>query len=201
MQAGQVRAAFSWTPLGRSKPTINDFNLTVDAGERILLVGRSGSGKSTVLHAIAGALGTTVAGDVLGWVGVGGGLGYTGRNPAAGMAAERMGGGVRSGQKISGWIGLRSAAESTRPWPRCRCPIRLRIRLPHCPAVSSSDSPSPVCSLFAPTSSCSMSRPRCLMMLLPNKFEIRLSEPWVSGPWSSLSTGLSRGWSAWTAFW
>ena len=102
MQAGQVRAAFSWTPLGRSKPTINDFNLTVDAGERILLVGRSGSGKSTVLHAIAGALGTTVAGDLLGSVEVGGRLGYIAQNPADGIVAEQIGRDVAFGPENIG---------------------------------------------------------------------------------------------------
>ncbi|HPU14405.1 MAG TPA: ATP-binding cassette domain-containing protein [Aeromicrobium sp.] len=91
MQAGQVRAAFCWTPLGRSKPTVSNFNLNVDAGERILLVGRSGSGKSTVLHALAGALGATIAGELTGSIKSGGQLGYIAQNPTDGIVAEQIG--------------------------------------------------------------------------------------------------------------
>jgi len=53
---------FTWRPLGRRNPVVAGLDLTIEAGERVLLVGPSGAGKSTLLHGLAGALGTTIAG-------------------------------------------------------------------------------------------------------------------------------------------
>ena len=47
---------FSWHHPGRPEPVISGLNLTINPGEKILLLGTSGAGKSTLLHAIAGVL-------------------------------------------------------------------------------------------------------------------------------------------------
>ena len=47
---------FSWHHPGRPDPVINGLNLTINPGEKVLLLGTSGAGKSTLLHAIAGVL-------------------------------------------------------------------------------------------------------------------------------------------------
>lgn len=45
-----------WRPLTRRAPTIDGLDLVIPAGQRVLLAGASGSGKSTVLRALAGLL-------------------------------------------------------------------------------------------------------------------------------------------------
>lgn len=47
---------FSWHHPGRPDPVISGLNLTINPGEKVLLLGTSGAGKSTLLHAIAGVL-------------------------------------------------------------------------------------------------------------------------------------------------
>ena len=46
----------TWQPLTRREPTIDALDLEIPAGQRVLLAGASGSGKSTVLRALAGLL-------------------------------------------------------------------------------------------------------------------------------------------------
>lgn len=48
---------WSWTYAGRSAPAVAHLDLEIAAGERVLLLGGSGAGKSTVLAALAGVLG------------------------------------------------------------------------------------------------------------------------------------------------
>lgn len=55
----------TWRPATRRLPTIDDLTLHIAPGERVLLAGASGSGKSTVLTALAGLLDTT-GGDLTG---------------------------------------------------------------------------------------------------------------------------------------
>ncbi len=47
---------FTYTPVGRSAPTLDSATLTIPAGQRVLLTGASGSGKSTLLKALAGLI-------------------------------------------------------------------------------------------------------------------------------------------------
>ncbi|UQN31157.1 ATP-binding cassette domain-containing protein [Brachybacterium kimchii] len=61
--------AVTWTPSTRSRPTIDDLTLHIPAGQRVLLTGPSGGGKSTVLRALTGLLDTStgdLAGDATG---------------------------------------------------------------------------------------------------------------------------------------
>src|SRR5699024_9451612 len=58
----------TWRPMGRREPVLRDLDLTVPAGQRVLLVGPSGSGKSTLLRALAGLLLTVDSGDLSGAV-------------------------------------------------------------------------------------------------------------------------------------
>src|SRR5699024_10814104 len=46
----------TWHPHSRTEPTVLDLALEIPAGQRVLLAGASGSGKSTVLRALAGLL-------------------------------------------------------------------------------------------------------------------------------------------------
>ncbi|MFD1211877.1 ABC transporter ATP-binding protein [Arthrobacter sp. GCM10027362] len=48
---------WGWRHAGRPAPAIHGLDLEIQAGERVLLLGASGSGKSTFLHALAGVLG------------------------------------------------------------------------------------------------------------------------------------------------
>lgn len=55
----------TWRPATRRRPTIDGLDLTVPAGQRVLLLGASGAGKSTVLLALAGLLDAS-AGELTG---------------------------------------------------------------------------------------------------------------------------------------
>ncbi|MDN5687682.1 MAG: ATP-binding cassette domain-containing protein [Brachybacterium sp.] len=55
--AGELAlSGLTWRPLTRAEPTIVGLDLAIPAGSRVLLAGASGSGKSTVLRALAGLL-------------------------------------------------------------------------------------------------------------------------------------------------
>lgn len=47
---------FTWFHSGRPEPAVSDLDLDIPAGQKVLLVGGSGAGKSTFLHAVAGVL-------------------------------------------------------------------------------------------------------------------------------------------------
>ena len=91
MAAGARFRGFAWRPLGRRDPVIAGFDLIIEAGERVLISGPSGAGKSTLLYALAGALGTTIAGELSGEVEVDGRIGLLLQNPGDAVVAERIG--------------------------------------------------------------------------------------------------------------
>jgi energy-coupling factor transport system ATP-binding protein len=68
-----------------------DLDLAIAPGERVLLLGASGAGKSSLLHALAGALGTTIAGDASGVAEVDGRLGLVPQDPDDAVVADRIG--------------------------------------------------------------------------------------------------------------
>lgn len=100
--AGARFRGFAWRPLGRREPVIADFDLTIEAGERVLIAGPSGAGKSTLLYALAGALGTTVAGERSGEVNVDGRIGLLLQNPGDAIVAEHIGRDVAFGPENLG---------------------------------------------------------------------------------------------------
>lgn len=87
----------SWTPLGQREPVLDGVDLTIAEGERVLVTGPSGGGKSTLLRALAGLLGTTTGGDLRGDVQVAGRAAHPGdvalltQDPRDARVAERAG--------------------------------------------------------------------------------------------------------------
>ncbi len=90
-QAAIDLAGVRWRPLGRRDPVLDGLDLRIGPGERVLLVGATGSGKTTVLRAIAGLLGEPVPGELSGRIDVSGRLGMLLQNPAAALVAECVG--------------------------------------------------------------------------------------------------------------
>lgn len=105
MTASELRAelrGFGWRPLGRRVPAVQDLDLRVRPGERILLAGPSGAGKSTVVHALAGVLGGALPGERSGEVRVDGQIGLLLQNPGSAVVADRIGRDVAFGPENSG---------------------------------------------------------------------------------------------------
>lgn len=73
MAGAHVRVSgWGWTHAGRSRPAVTGIDLTVEPGERVLLLGASGAGKSTLLHGLAGVLGGDEEGDQTGSIAIDG---------------------------------------------------------------------------------------------------------------------------------
>jgi energy-coupling factor transporter ATP-binding protein EcfA2 len=119
----QVRG-LTWRPAGRRRPVLADFELSIPAGERVLLAGPSGAGKSTLLRAIAGLLLTADVGDLTGSVTIDGRppqetpgqVGLLLQDPTAAVVAARVSRDVAFG------------LENTRV-PRQQMPARVRRAL------------------------------------------------------------------------
>lgn len=54
---------FGWRHAGRKEPALHSVNLSIEPGEKVLVLGPSGAGKSTLLAGIAGVLGDDQDGD------------------------------------------------------------------------------------------------------------------------------------------
>ncbi|HEU4807928.1 MAG TPA: ABC transporter ATP-binding protein [Homoserinimonas sp.] len=54
---------WGWRYAGRRAAAVSELTMQIEPGERVLLLGASGAGKSTVLHALAGVLGGDDDGD------------------------------------------------------------------------------------------------------------------------------------------
>jgi energy-coupling factor transport system ATP-binding protein len=64
--ASVVARGWGWRHAGRASFAVSGLDLRIEPGERVLLLGASGAGKSTVLQALAGVLGGDDEGDEAG---------------------------------------------------------------------------------------------------------------------------------------
>ncbi len=107
----------SWTPLGCRSPVLDDIDLFVEPGERVLVTGPSGGGKSTLLRALAGVLEAAEDGTLTGEVLLGGSTPLSGdcglllQDPQAGIVASTVGRDVAFGLE-------NRALPRTEIWPR-----------------------------------------------------------------------------------
>src|SRR5690348_14504308 len=100
----------AWRPYGRRDPVIPGLDLTVCAGQRVLLVGPSGSGKSTLLRALAGVLEVADSGERSGSVLLdgappgerAGAVGLVLQEPGAGVVSATIGRDVAFGLENTG---------------------------------------------------------------------------------------------------
>ncbi|MFE1646799.1 ABC transporter ATP-binding protein [Microbacterium sp. P01] len=67
-----VARGWGWRHGGRRRWAVSGLDLRIDPGERVLLLGASGSGKSTILQGLAGVLGDEEDGDSTGDLTIGG---------------------------------------------------------------------------------------------------------------------------------
>ena len=100
----------AWRPYGRRDPVVPGLDLTIDAGQRVLLVGPSGSGKSTVLRGLAGVLEVADSGERSGTVLLdgaepgarAGAVGLVLQEPGAGVVSATIGRDVAFGLENTG---------------------------------------------------------------------------------------------------
>ncbi|MGN6612676.1 MAG: ABC transporter ATP-binding protein [Angustibacter sp.] len=80
----------TWRPWGRRDRVLDQVDLRLEPGERIVLAGPSGAGKSTLLRALAGRL-SADDGELAGEVHVDGVTGLLLQDPSAAVVADRVG--------------------------------------------------------------------------------------------------------------
>ncbi|KZE39587.1 ABC transporter ATP-binding protein [Microbacterium sp. T32] len=96
---------WGWRYAGRRLPATRDVDLTIEPGERVLLLGASGAGKSTLLAGLAGLLGGSDEGEVTGRILVDGQppeaqrgrIGLVLQDPEAGVVLSKVGDDVAFG--------------------------------------------------------------------------------------------------------
>lgn len=96
---------WGWRYAGRKLPATRDVDLTIEPGERVLLLGASGAGKSTLLAGLAGLLGGSDEGEATGRILVDGQdpqtqrgrIGLVLQDPEAGIVLSRVGDDVAFG--------------------------------------------------------------------------------------------------------
>lgn len=111
MTSSELRAtSLTWLPLGANSPVLDDVQLQVAAGERVLLAGVSGAGKSTLLRACAGLLEEHTPGELTGEVSLAGvpvmpgdgRVGFVAQQPYDSIVAETVGRDVAFGPENLG---------------------------------------------------------------------------------------------------
>lgn len=96
---------WGWRYAGRRLPATRDVDLTIEPGERVLLLGASGAGKSTLLAGLAGLLGGSDEGEATGRILVDGQppeaqrgrIGLVLQDPEAGVVLSKVGDDVAFG--------------------------------------------------------------------------------------------------------
>jgi energy-coupling factor transporter ATP-binding protein EcfA2 len=122
-----VRASgWGWRHAGRSAWAVRDVDLVIEPGERVLLLGASGAGKTTLIHALAGVLGGDDEGESAGSLRVDGQdpaslrgrAGLVLQDPDAQVILSRVGDDVAFGCENLGvpreeiWIRVRESLEA-----------------------------------------------------------------------------------------
>lgn len=119
--ASVVAQGWHWRHAGRSRWLFRDLDLTIEAGERVLLLGASGSGKSTLLQGLSGLLDGNEDGDESGRLLVDGvppaqrrcRIGMVLQNPDSQVILSRVGDDVAFGMENFN-------VERQAIWPRAR---------------------------------------------------------------------------------
>ncbi|MEP6856422.1 MAG: ATP-binding cassette domain-containing protein, partial [Pedococcus sp.] len=123
----------AWRPFGRRLPVIPGVDLSIPAGQRVLLVGPSGSGKSTLLRALAGVLEVADSGERSGTVLLDGAEPGS-RAGAVGLVLQEPGAGVVSatvGRDVAFGLENVGVARADMPARVAAALAAVRLDMPH----------------------------------------------------------------------